>query len=70
MLYYLNDGYKGGETAFPLADNVTLDLSVSQTYCSSISIRLSKLSGQTSLIEKHTKWLKSLDQFDWNIGIR
>ena len=28
MLYYLNDGYKGGETAFPLADNVTLDLSV------------------------------------------
>ena len=29
VLYYLNDGYKGGETAFPLADNATLDLTVS-----------------------------------------
>ena len=28
-MYYLNDKYKGGETAFPLADNTTLDLSVS-----------------------------------------
>ena len=28
MLYYLNDNYKGGETAFPVADNITLDLEV------------------------------------------
>ncbi|XP_046842653.1 transmembrane prolyl 4-hydroxylase-like isoform X2 [Xenia sp. Carnegie-2017] len=26
VLYYLNDNYKGGETAFPVADNITLDL--------------------------------------------
>lgn len=29
VLYYLNDDYKGGETAFPLANNVTVDLRVS-----------------------------------------
>ena len=29
ILYYLNDVEQGGETAFPMADNVTLDMDVS-----------------------------------------
>ena len=29
MLYYLNDNYTGGQTAFPFADNKTLDMLVS-----------------------------------------
>lgn len=30
MLYYLNDVEEGGETAFPMADNATLDIHVSK----------------------------------------
>ena len=29
ILYYLNDVEEGGETAFPTADNATLDMDVS-----------------------------------------
>ena len=29
ILYYLNDVEEGGETAFPMADNATLDIHVS-----------------------------------------
>ena len=29
ILYYLNDVEQGGETAFPIADNATLDMKVS-----------------------------------------
>lgn len=31
ILYYLNDVEAGGETAFPVADNKTLDMDVSLT---------------------------------------
>ena len=31
ILYYLNDVEEGGETAFPVADNATLDMAVSST---------------------------------------
>ena len=30
ILYYLNDVEEGGETAFPMADNATLDIHVSK----------------------------------------
>lgn len=30
ILYYLNDIEEGGETAFPMADNATLDIPVSR----------------------------------------